>query len=357
MKVSQCVCSETRRTPAAAVPRSTRGMRSDVDHQGEADRRDFLHFVFFETGRLCVCVCVCVCVRVCVCVHIQKVVERFHRNKSKPANEDVAERVFLLAERRIEVTYHLEDHRFIPSKRSFIKPRESTEKKKAEDFTPDMVSGFQVPTVMLLVDFSAACRITRSHNNYICVCAQVDPSEKPPETLILYRLLVNLMKDEDTVVHQIRGSQKEVTTSSVSPVPLHRSDIYSTSTNCQVKHFIHHTYSQRGKKERKWRTRLHRPQRPSPSEDPDLSWDSASVLPAVFVSCVCSVFGSLFISLFVLRVNFCVAALYFQNLCLLIVFWIIWLLDFQLPLINKSLFVFCSQSFLPPACPHYSCQS
>ncbi|KAM8755120.1 dynein regulatory complex subunit 7 isoform 1-T2 [Acanthopagrus schlegelii] len=112
---------------------------------------------------------------------LQKVVERFHRNKSKPANEDVAERVFLLAERRIEVTYHLEDHRFIPSKRSFIKPRESTEKKKAEDFTPDMVSGFQV-----------------------------DLSEKPPETLILYGLLVNLMKDEDTVVHQIRGSQKEV---------------------------------------------------------------------------------------------------------------------------------------------------
>uniref|UniRef100_A0A671YPR0 Dynein regulatory complex subunit 7 n=1 Tax=Sparus aurata TaxID=8175 RepID=A0A671YPR0_SPAAU len=132
-------------------------------------------------------------------LQVKILVERFHRNKSKPANEDVAERVFLLAERRIEVTYHLEDHRFIPSKRSFIKPRESTEKKKAEDFTPDMVSGFQV-----------------------------DPSEKPPNTLILYGLLVNLMKDEDTVVHQIRGSQKEVTTSSVSPVPLHRSDIYGT---------------------------------------------------------------------------------------------------------------------------------
>ncbi|XP_073325702.1 dynein regulatory complex subunit 7 [Pagrus major] len=112
---------------------------------------------------------------------LQKVVERFHRNTSKPANEDVAERVFLLAQRRIEVTYHLEDHRFIPSKRNFIKPRESTEKKKAEDFTPDMVSSFQV-----------------------------DPSEKPLKTLILYGLLVNLMKDEETVVRQNEESQKEV---------------------------------------------------------------------------------------------------------------------------------------------------
>lgn len=71
-------------------------------------------------------------------------VERFHRNKSKPANEDVAERVFLLAERGIEVTYHLEDQCFIPSKRSFIKPRQSTQKEKAEKFNPDMVSSFQV---------------------------------------------------------------------------------------------------------------------------------------------------------------------------------------------------------------------
>lgn len=82
--------------------------------------------------------------KMCPCVCKQKVVERFHRNRSKPTNEDVAERVFLLAQRQIEVTYHLEDHRFIPSKRSFVKPLESTEQTKAEDFTPDMVSSFQV---------------------------------------------------------------------------------------------------------------------------------------------------------------------------------------------------------------------
>lgn len=84
------------------------------------------------------------CVLFCVCE--QKVVERFHRNRSKPASEDVAERVFLLAERRVEVTYHLEDDRYIPSKRKFNKPRKLMETMKVEDFTADMVSGFQVRT-------------------------------------------------------------------------------------------------------------------------------------------------------------------------------------------------------------------
>ncbi|XP_060929995.1 dynein regulatory complex subunit 7 [Limanda limanda] len=110
-----------------------------------------------------------------------QVVERFHRNCSKPANEDVAERIFLLAERRIEVTYHLDADTFIPSNRSFIKPREATEQKKAEDFTQDMVSSFMVGL-----------------------------SDTPVKTLVLYEMLVSLMKDEEMVVHQIEESLKEV---------------------------------------------------------------------------------------------------------------------------------------------------
>ncbi|KAJ0070705.1 hypothetical protein NL108_017914 [Boleophthalmus pectinirostris] len=76
--------------------------------------------------------------------NILEVVEQFHRDPSKAAGEDIAKREFLLAERRIEVTYHLEDNLFIPSKRSFKKPTESTKKQKAGDFTMDMVSTFQV---------------------------------------------------------------------------------------------------------------------------------------------------------------------------------------------------------------------
>ncbi|XP_068598878.1 dynein regulatory complex subunit 7 [Brachionichthys hirsutus] len=131
-------------------------------------RKDFLryrHVVFDQKNQL----------------QIQKVVERFHRNGSTPANRDVAERVFLLAERRVEVTYHLEDFRFIPSKTSFIKPTESTEKEKAGLFGPDMASVFQV-----------------------------DPSKKPPHILPLYVMLQDLMKDEEKVILQIHESKKEV---------------------------------------------------------------------------------------------------------------------------------------------------
>ncbi|XP_075958119.1 dynein regulatory complex subunit 7 [Anarhichas minor] len=111
---------------------------------------------------------------------LEKVVERFHRNTSKPANADVAERVFLLAERRIELTYHLEDDGIIASKRSFIKPENATETKKAEDFRAQLVSGYQV-----------------------------DPSEDPLHSLTLNKMLVDLMKDEEEVILQIKTSWME----------------------------------------------------------------------------------------------------------------------------------------------------
>uniref|UniRef100_W5KQ75 Dynein regulatory complex subunit 7 n=1 Tax=Astyanax mexicanus TaxID=7994 RepID=W5KQ75_ASTMX len=46
---------------------------------------------------------------------IKKVVEKFHRDHSKAASEDVAKRVFLLKEDQIQVTYHLEEDRSIPA--------------------------------------------------------------------------------------------------------------------------------------------------------------------------------------------------------------------------------------------------
>ncbi|XP_041859313.1 dynein regulatory complex subunit 7 isoform X2 [Melanotaenia boesemani] len=75
-------------------------------------------------------------------LHVLKVVERFSRNKSKPANEDVAERVFLVPQGRFELTYHLMDHRFIPSKRSFVEPA------PGHQFTQDLVTTFQVRDIV-----------------------------------------------------------------------------------------------------------------------------------------------------------------------------------------------------------------
>ncbi|XP_029361832.1 dynein regulatory complex subunit 7 isoform X2 [Echeneis naucrates] len=112
---------------------------------------------------------------------VLQVVEHFHRDRSKPANEDVAERVFLPAQRRIDLTYHLEDHRFIPSKRSFIKPQQAKGKEKAAQFTSNVVSGFQV-----------------------------DPTAKPLSTKTLYEMLMALMVDEATMSAQVEESTKEV---------------------------------------------------------------------------------------------------------------------------------------------------
>ncbi|KAM9785952.1 dynein regulatory complex subunit 7 [Neosynchiropus ocellatus] len=104
-----------------------------------------------------------------------KVVERFDRNRKKPAKEDVAERVFLVIEKRVNVTYHLEDHRFIPPNRRFIKPGEH------QDFTADMVSSFQV-----------------------------DRCEIPPCPRKVYDMLLRLMKDEEVIVQQIKASITEI---------------------------------------------------------------------------------------------------------------------------------------------------
>uniref|UniRef100_A0A3Q0RCJ8 Dynein regulatory complex subunit 7 n=1 Tax=Amphilophus citrinellus TaxID=61819 RepID=A0A3Q0RCJ8_AMPCI len=86
-------------------------------------------------------------------LHILKVVERFHRNSSKPASEDVAERAFLEPERLIEVTYHLTKDQSVPSKISFIKPLES-EKGKAQEFSLDMISTFQVHVANMQIQIS-----------------------------------------------------------------------------------------------------------------------------------------------------------------------------------------------------------
>ncbi|XP_077368253.1 dynein regulatory complex subunit 7 isoform X2 [Festucalex cinctus] len=111
-----------------------------------------------------------------------KVLERFHRNPEKDANEDVAERVFVASQRRIEVKYHLEENRFVPCMRTFIKPRLANNQQHwAEDFRADMVSGFHV-----------------------------DPAQKPLHTLALYDLLSDLVEAEKDVALQIKSSKKEV---------------------------------------------------------------------------------------------------------------------------------------------------
>ncbi|XP_030643525.1 dynein regulatory complex subunit 7 [Chanos chanos] len=112
---------------------------------------------------------------------LQKVVERFHRDKSKPASKDVAERSFLVSEGWIEVTYHLEDDRIIPGWHIFVKPQDSRNSLNQPTFNSEMVSSFQV-----------------------------DPFAKPYKELFLYEMLMSLMKEEENVILRTRESEHEI---------------------------------------------------------------------------------------------------------------------------------------------------
>ncbi|XP_032416527.1 dynein regulatory complex subunit 7 isoform X2 [Xiphophorus hellerii] len=110
-------------------------------------------------------------------LNVLKVVERFHRNPSKSVREDVAQRVFLVPEMKTELTYHLMDHRTIPSRKSL---------KRIEDDEP----------------------ITDSMFSFFLV----DMAEEPPGPLSWYRLVKYLISEEEKIALQIKASLVEMET-------------------------------------------------------------------------------------------------------------------------------------------------
>lgn len=137
----------------------------------------------------------------------QKVEERFHRNPKLPVGDDVARRVFLLDEGKIQVSYHAEYYATIPSRRTFIKPLPATESRRAEDFTGGHVRTFQVETA----NSSGTLNPPKGHNVLHPCVSQVDPSEKPLSRIALYSILQDLVKDEVTAAQRAEESRSEVT--------------------------------------------------------------------------------------------------------------------------------------------------
>lgn len=114
-------------------------------------------------------------------VHLQKIVEKFRRNKAKPANEDIAECIYLISEDRIQLTFHHQDDKITASTRDFIKPPNANDKGAVLTFSQDMTSTFRV-----------------------------DPLAEPPKNLFIYNLLIELVDKEDKTVHSVRDSEEEV---------------------------------------------------------------------------------------------------------------------------------------------------
>ncbi|KAK3597164.1 hypothetical protein CHS0354_038091 [Potamilus streckersoni] len=112
---------------------------------------------------------------------ILKMVQKFHRNRSKLANEDIAELVFMCSEDKIQITYHTEDKRIASSTREYIKPHNWDEKGATLTFSGDMHQTFQV-----------------------------DPTSQQNKQVELYQMLLELLKAEDKCREQVRESEMEV---------------------------------------------------------------------------------------------------------------------------------------------------
>ena len=85
-------------------------------------------------------------------------VEKYHRNSTKPANEDVAEMVFLISEEKIQLTYHTEADKISASIREFMKPANADEKGATLIMSPDMHTTFQVSEITC--SFYSKCGVT-----------------------------------------------------------------------------------------------------------------------------------------------------------------------------------------------------
>ncbi|XP_072202604.1 dynein regulatory complex subunit 7 [Excalfactoria chinensis] len=111
---------------------------------------------------------------------IVQITECFHRNPQKPADEDVAERVFLIEEDVIQLTYHLKDKYITASKKDFFKPADSY-RKQSEIMTPEM-----------------------------CITYQAGFPEQRTKLVHLYKLLQELTEEEKQLKQQVRRSQAEL---------------------------------------------------------------------------------------------------------------------------------------------------
>ncbi|XP_032882561.1 dynein regulatory complex subunit 7 isoform X3 [Amblyraja radiata] len=112
---------------------------------------------------------------------ILKIIERFARNRKKPAHQDVAEQIFLITSEHVQLTYHREDDRITAVKREFILPPNLMQKDDQEVNMDQIVMTFEV-----------------------------DPLVKPCKNVVLYQTMIGLLKAQTTSMQAVRDSEHEV---------------------------------------------------------------------------------------------------------------------------------------------------
>ncbi|XP_068267382.1 dynein regulatory complex subunit 7 isoform X1 [Nyctibius grandis] len=111
---------------------------------------------------------------------VVQIKECFHRNLEKPADEDVAERIFLITEEEIHLTYHLKDKCITASKKHFFKAAGRDRKGKIV-MTPET-----------------------------CITYKAGSPEKEEKLLPQYKLLKELMEEEKKLKQHVQQSKAEV---------------------------------------------------------------------------------------------------------------------------------------------------
>ncbi|NXL66433.1 DRC7 protein, partial [Chordeiles acutipennis] len=111
---------------------------------------------------------------------IVQIKECFHRNLEKPADEDIAECIFLITEEKIHLTYHLKDKYITASKKLFKVAKDESGGNEIE-MTPET-----------------------------CLVYQAGSSEKGKNLFHLCKLLQKLTEKEEQLKRQVRKSEAEV---------------------------------------------------------------------------------------------------------------------------------------------------
>ncbi|XP_074054809.1 dynein regulatory complex subunit 7 [Macrotis lagotis] len=110
-----------------------------------------------------------------------KITERFSRNPQKLADNDVAERVFVVSEERIQLQYQCRSDFITTSKREFLKRNDVDDKGNKIIMSPEM-----------------------------CVSYEVEPQEQSKKLLFQYEMMMDLKNEEKISKHQVWESEMEV---------------------------------------------------------------------------------------------------------------------------------------------------
>ena len=80
--------------------------------------------------------------------------ERYHRNEEIDAWADTAQCCYIVAEDRIQQTFHREEDRISASTQEFLKPAQSTEKGGFITWNPESHTTYQVSWAIFIVKMS-----------------------------------------------------------------------------------------------------------------------------------------------------------------------------------------------------------